>query len=155
MKAFVVTLFAAFILAPCLLHAQQGKGREKAEQLEKLKMIEALNLDEETAIKLIVRTKDFRRKIMAITEASDSVLGEMDKALTDKATRQYKKLADDFIKNEALKLKARADYYASAAEILSEEQMLRLMIFEKEFRKELQDLMFKNRRRFRGGEGDN
>jgi hypothetical protein len=62
-----------------------------------------------------------------------------------KESTQLKKMNDEYLRAFGALQKIRADYFNSLSDLLSPEQIAKLIVFEKRFREELQDMMFKNR----------
>ncbi|HEX2960289.1 MAG TPA: hypothetical protein VHO43_00760 [Ignavibacteriales bacterium] len=151
---FVLFLFAASFNA---VNAQQGhhmspKAHEKIMELEKIKLMEALDLDEATMIKFFARRKDFQNKMAGLNLHKDNELDELQNALNSeggaaKDEQFYKKYVEDLKSVDMSIAKTRDEYLSSLKDILSQRQIAKLMVFERNFRRELRDIIFKERRK--------
>ncbi|MCU7492185.1 MAG: hypothetical protein ACM3UR_15915 [Bacteroidota bacterium] len=151
---FVLIFFAVSFTA---LNAQQGhhmsqKAHEKINELEKIKLMEALNLDEATMVKFFARRKDFQNRIAGLNLQKNNELDELQNALNSEggAVRDeqfYKKFVENIKSLDMNIAKTRNEYFSSLRDILSQRQIAKLMVFERNFRKELRDIIFKERRR--------
>ena len=83
MKNIVITILALVILSsisyPQKMRDRMKQNRGKLEQLEKIKLIEALDLNEETAIRFFARRNDFKNEINNLEDNSDEILVELEK----------------------------------------------------------------------------
>lgn len=153
----VLVLFAASFNA---VNAQQGrqmqhrpeKVHEKINELEKIKLIESLNLDEATMVKFLARRKDFQDKIQDLNKQKNDELDQLQNDLNNdsnsgKDDQFYKKYADDIKTIDFNIARTKNEYYNSLKDILSQKQIAKLLLFERNFRRELREIIFKERRR--------
>lgn len=153
------TLFFSIFLLFCSFavtesHAQNWRNRMqwgKMDQLERMKMLDALELDEATSVKLLSRFKDFRLRQRELNFDMDSIAYELKQQIDNKRdVNQIKKLSEEYMKCEIAFNKSRIDFIYSLSDILSPEQIGKLLVFERNFKKEIQDLMLKRRGMGRG-----
>lgn len=124
------------------------KAYEKIEQLEKLKLIEILDMDEETTLKFFSRRKDFKEKFGDINRQIDDLIGN-----TVPEIRKDGKKDDSYYKNfvsEMLRLqkeagKTREEFINSLYGLLSPLQVAKYIVFERRFREELKELLLEGR----------
>jgi len=144
-----ITLFA-IILSTSISFPQQMrekgmKNRDKLEQLEKIKLIEALDLDEETSIRFFARRNDSKREIKELEKKTDDIIFELEKSFDadDKNQGEKQKLLIlEMLKTrESIELK-RNQFVNSLDDILSTEQIAKLIVFEKKFRDEIRNVLF-------------
>jgi len=136
------------------LFAQKGKwqdeeAREKFVQLEKIKLIETLEMDEETTLRFFARRSENRKQQDAIQEKIQLKIDNMDVILKSgrAVTDEEIKTNINEINNLQLQFdKGRVDFVNSLSDILSYEQIGKLIIFEKRFRNEVRKLIMKDRR---------
>jgi hypothetical protein len=142
------------ILVSSLIYAQPNQGKnprnmDKIAQLEKIKLMEILALDEETSIKFFVRLKEHREKMRENVEQLDQLIREMrdriEEGSVEKDDRLYKKFNDDFISIENNGKKNRTDFIKSLTDLLTPLQISKFLVFERAFRHEMQDLLMKPR----------
>lgn len=151
----VLFLFAAFV-GPL---SAQGRGmqhrsqraQERINELEKIKLMEALNLDEDTMVKFFAKRKEFQDKVRDLNQQKEDKLDQLQDALnadnSGKDEQFFKKSIDDIKSIELNIAKAKNDYFSSLKDVLDQKQIAKLMVFERNFRRELRDIIFKERRR--------
>jgi len=153
MKNINLSILILFILSTTL-SAQRGKwqdeeAREKFEQLEKIKLIESLEMDEETTLRFFSRRSEHRKqqdeiqaKIQLKIDNLETIFESGKPANVDEIKSSIKE-----INNLQLQFdKGRVDFVNSLADILSYEQIAKLLIFEKKFRNDVRKLLIKERR---------
>lgn len=124
------------------------KRFRKLENLEKIKLIEALKMSEETSIRFFARQGEQKKKIREYDRQANEILHKMKKILEDKPEKcnsELKKLSEEYVKYQSLSGKERAGFINSLSDILSAEQIARLLVFEKSFREEIRNAIFKER----------
>jgi len=149
MKKSFIILFAIILLTsisfPQQMREKGKKHRDKLEQLEKIKLIEALDLDEETSIRFFARRNDSKKEIQELEKKADDIIFELDKSFNSDDKNQdekQKQLISDMIKTrESIELK-RNQFINSLDDILSTEQIAKLIVFEKKFRDEIRNVLF-------------
>ena len=137
-----------FVLLFCgLLNAQYHqknnhnlKPLQKIEQLEKAKIIEALNLNEETAVRLFARRNESRQKVGDTNKQREELLKDLEKNLKDgvkMSDAEYKDRVNNILSLDASMLKERDNFYRSLGDLISQQQIAKLIVFENNFRKEI------------------
>lgn len=131
----------------------RGEGMKRIEQLEKIKLLEALNLDEETSIKFFSRLKSYREKIRDSRDLIDSLYLELEYKIKNQKLDAndvvFKKLYDELLKTEQNIIKIRMDFVASLSNILTNEQIAKILLFEKKFKEEIQEILMRQREKFK------
>jgi len=121
------------------------KNREKLEQLEKIKLIESLDMDEDTSIRFFARRNESKREIQELEKKTDDIIFELEKSFNTEDKNQVEKqkqLISEMLKNrESIELK-RNQFINSLGDILSTEQIAKLIVFEKKFRDEIRNVLF-------------
>lgn len=136
------------------LFAQKGKwqdeeAREKFEQLEKIKLIETLEMDEETTLRFFARRSEHRKQQDEIQEKIRQKIDNLDVIFKSGRVATVDEIKSDVneITNLQLQLdKGRVDFVNSLSDIFSYEQIAKLIIFEKKFKNEVRKLLIKERR---------
>jgi len=154
MKNLFITLLTVILLTsisfPQQMKEKGMKNREKLDQLEKIKLIEALDLDEETSIRFFARRNESRREVQELEKKSDDIIFELEKSFDSENKNQAEKqeqLISEFLKTrESLELK-RNQFINSLDDILSTEQTAKLIVFEKKFRDEIRNVLFERKPR--------
>lgn len=124
--------------------------KERMEQLEKMKLLEVLNLNEEEAIRFFSRRNEFRDEHRELIQQREAVLYEIELALgKEKSSEQmnYKDKVKEFLKLEEKLLRHRENFLNSISDILTTEQVAKLVVFESKFKQEIRDALIKRRGR--------
>jgi len=129
-------------------HDRQHKVPDKILQLEKIKLIEILEMDEETTLKFFSRRSEFEREMDGIHKAINEKLAEMEQMVnSDNVLDEELKTAIEDLNLKHQKLdKKKADFINSLDDILSYEQIAKMILFERRFKEELRKAIFKDKR---------
>ncbi|MCB2204343.1 hypothetical protein KQI65_06295 [bacterium] len=153
MKHTGITILLLLLLGTLPAAAQFGPPdddegpRGRLEELRRLKMIEALDLNEEQAVRLTVREKKFREQEEKERGKRDEVLEELRSLVKDKASdAEIMKTVEKLEELGMGFVKRRQDYLRSLTDFLSAEQIARLVLFEHHFAKEIKRILGKARR---------
>lgn len=154
MYKLLITLLAIILLTsisfPQKMDERGMKHRGKLEQLEKIKLIEALDLDEETSIRFFSRRNESRKEIQELEIRTDDIIAELEKSFNngDKSKDDLqKRLTSDLLKTrESIETK-RNQFINSLNDILTTEQIAKLIVFEKKFRDEIRNVLLNKERR--------
>jgi hypothetical protein len=121
------------------------KNREKLEQLEKIKLIESLDMDENTSIRFFARRNESKREIQELEKKTEDIIFELEKSFNTEDKNQderQRQLISEMLKNrESIEMK-RTQFINSLGDILSTEQIAKLIVFEKKFRDEIRNVLF-------------
>lgn len=121
--------------------------RNKIEQLEKLKLIETLNLDEETSIRFFTRRNKFMDAQHEYMTKRDNVLKEIEKMVTDENNKSDEKTMkakmEEVFSIEKSMLDERIKFFNSLNDILTIEQIAKAMAFEVRFREEVRNVLMR------------
>lgn len=142
------------LLLTTTLFAQKGKwqdeeAREKFEQLEKIKLIETLEMDEETTLRFFSRRTEHKKQQDEIQEKIRQNIDNLDVIFISGRVATTEEIKSSINEINTLQLqfdKNRVDFINSLTDILSYEQIAKLIIFEKRFRNEVRKLLIKERR---------
>lgn len=153
MNKLLITLFSVILLTsisfPQKMNERGIKNREKLEQLEKIKLIEALDLDEETSIRFFARRNDSKKDIQELEQKLEEILDELEKSFNSESknqTENQKQLISETLKTrESIEIN-RNQFINSLNDILTVEQIGKLIVFEKKFRDEIRQVLFDKKR---------
>jgi len=153
MKNLFITLLTVILLTsisfPQQMKEKGMKNREKLDQLEKIKLIEALDLDEETSIRFFARRNDSKKEIQELEMKAEDIISELEKSFNSENKNQsenQKQLISEMLKTrESIELK-RNQFISSIYDILTVEQIGKLIVFEKKFRDEIRQVLFDKKR---------
>ncbi len=120
---------------------------KKIEELYKIKLIEELQMDEETTLKFFSRHSKNREEIRQITDKGDELLDQMEAKISGNDKDEISSLVNAFLRNEEEVAKKKAEFVNSLYDILTPGQVAKFLVFESRFREEIRDILMKNRRR--------
>ena len=150
----LILLVIIIVSVSVTLNAQRKQDRkhqvpDKIEQLEKIKLIETLEMDEETTLRFFSRRSEFEREMNKIHKAIDEKLDKMEKMVnSDNVQDEELKAAIEELNLMHQKLdKNKADFINSLTDILSYKQIAKMVLFERKFREELRRALFKDKRK--------
>ena len=127
-------------------HRMQREGRGKIEELEKIKLIDALQMNEETTLRFFARRSEFQNKLHGLSEKADQQLEKISdyvKKDGDKNSTELKKMINDYLSYGEAIAKEKTNFIDSLSDILTYDQISKLLVFEKKFREELRNIFFR------------
>ncbi|NWG28512.1 MAG: hypothetical protein HXY48_08260 [Ignavibacteriaceae bacterium] len=153
MKSIKCFLLLLIFLSGNLL-AQREKwhdedAKAKFEQLEKIKLIETLEMDEETTLRFFARRTEHKKQQDEIQKNIQEMIDNLDVIFKSGRAVTVEEIKADIneINNLQIQLdKNRVDFINSLSDILSYEQIAKLLVFEKRFRNEVRKLIMKERK---------
>jgi hypothetical protein len=144
------SLFLILILLPIMVFAQGRRDlkgpRGKIEQLEKIKLIEALDLDEETTLKFFARRNESRNRIDQLNDSLDTIVDNLESRFSKRDDTGYKDLINKYLSIEKQISEEHTQFINSLYDILTNEQVAKLIVFEKRFREEIRHLLLRGRK---------
>ena len=150
MKKIFLSLIMIFI-AFSFVKAQgrQGPGRnmkplQRIEQFEKMKLIEVLGLNEETAIRFFTRRNENQKKMKELLEQRDGVIQNLEGAIKSSSQTNdvsYKDQISNLLAIEANISRERENFLRSLSDLLTPQQIAKLVVFESRFRKEVRETL--------------
>ncbi|MCK5457863.1 MAG: hypothetical protein KAI45_12110 [Melioribacteraceae bacterium] len=157
MKNFKLVLFFLILLTQ-MISAQEhfSKGRwgmqgSKIAELEKIKLIEELQLDEETTLRFFSRRNSHQGIQKEIAFKRDSLLTQLNKKIDEDDNKvDYQKEINEILNIDKQLLDERVRFFKSLDDILSYEQIAELLIFEKKFKSEIRKQILRQGRGRRG-----
>lgn len=148
MKKVVLTLCLIMFTASFMGAQNKPKGNrdlkplQQIEEWEKVKLIEVLNLNEETSVRFFTRRNEHQKRIREIFNQRDQLAQQIEKDFKDRAKVSdavYQEQVNKIIEFEAKVQKERESFIRSLSDILTPEQIAKLTVFEIRFRKEIRD----------------
>lgn len=122
---------------------------KKIEELYKIKLIESLQMDEETTLRFFSRQTKNREEIRQINDKGDELLEQMESKISSGSKEEISSLVNAFIKNEEEAAQKKAEFVNSLYDILTPGQVAKFLVFEMRFKEEIRDILMKERRRGR------
>lgn len=140
----LIALAVALALAPSTSAQDDeniGKGRKRIEEVRRVKIIEALDLNEEQAVRLFVREKEFRKAEQALNEKREATIERMRSLVKGGSDADIQKEVEALSAIGSDMLQKRMDYVLGLKDVLSMQQIAKLIVFEDTFRRELRDIL--------------
>lgn len=151
-RTIILMLLFPFIIAFSQKDAKRSDRHfsKKFEELQKIKLIETLDLDEESALKFFARRNAHNNNVEAIKKEEERIIVKMENLLKKEGSKeQYEQLLNEHINNEKNLFKERSSFVKSLNDILTEEQIIKMVIVERRFRENVRDLLIeKGRKRY-------
>ena len=144
------------LMSISIVYAQKDNKRgdkhfsKRFEELQKIKLIETLNLDEESTLKFFARRNDHNNNVKKIKKEEEQIVLKMEEILNSEGNNeQYEKLLNEVINNENKLFKEHSRFIKSLDDVLTKEQIVKMVLFERRFRENVKDLLIeKGRKRF-------
>lgn len=156
MKTFfylvIIVLSVTIISFPQQEKDTRIKQRNKLIQLEKVKLIDALNLDEETSVRFFARRDEMQKEVEALNDQADDILQKLSDTFDSKdkgKEANQKQLIKDYIDIKQKIENTRRNFITSLSDILPTEKIARYLVFEQKFRDEIRKILFHKNRTMR------
>jgi len=143
---FLMMMFVLCITFPTSIVAQPLKlkedgRRERIEQLKKLKLIEALNLDEEQAVRFFAKYHKYEQLLLELNKKRNDIIDDIQASLRGGSTAEPDKLIAEVIDTERQIYETKKNFLEEVRDVLSPKQIGQLIVFERRFRQELQRIV--------------
>ncbi|MFO7445776.1 MAG: hypothetical protein R6W90_05385 [Ignavibacteriaceae bacterium] len=132
-------------------YAQEFRGgkhdpKGRLAELEKIKLLETLDMDEETTLKFFSRRNTHQDKMKELFDSMQDKSDQISKLINDDAGKQQlKKAVNEYLELEKRMPEEKAAFIASLSDILDEKQLAKVVIFEKKFREEVRKIIIRER----------
>ena len=133
-------------------HEKRNGPRDKIEALEKIKLLETLNMDEGTALKFFARRNEHREKMKTLMDDVDTQFDRIKNKISsakDDNDPELKKMVDNYLITQQKMDEERKRFFNSLTDILTYKQLAQLTLFERRFRQEIRDVLFHKKMRMR------
>jgi hypothetical protein len=148
-----VILFFILIFVFSDGYAQQGRGnpkdpraRERVEQLRKMKLIETLNLDEEKSARFISRLTKHQEAVRTLMNERSTAVDGLEQAIKDSREGEYPHLIDGMLVIDRKIFDERVKFIQSLSDLLTKKQQAQYLVFDRNFNRDLRDMIFDVRR---------
>lgn len=152
-KAIIILFFLSIVSAELFAQFDDAppphKMREKIFQLEKIKLIETLQMDEETTLRFFSRRSETESSIDGLKKNLDEVLDKIDQLISSDKPPKDEELKPLIKEVGSIRLQIdqkRVDFVKSLDDILTPKQIAKFVVFEKRFREELAKSLMKERK---------
>jgi Spy/CpxP family protein refolding chaperone len=157
MNKLLFTIALSFVFTAAVLPQDFGQEEgshkrrapmKKIEELEKIKLLDVLNLDEAASAKLFTRRNQDRTKIWDLEDKINNTLQNIESEIKkgkDKDVSKIQKLNEDYCNLSMDVEKEKLSFLRSLSDILTPEQIGKYIVFERKFREEIRNLLMKER----------
>ena len=150
----IYLILIMLLILPNSIFSQREKWRDdemraKFEQLEKIKLIETLEMNEETTLRFFSRKSEHQKQQDEIQDKIREKLDNLEVIFKSGRVATVDELKKNISEINALQSeleKNRIEFINSLSDILSYEQIAKLLIFERKFRDEIRRLIIKDRK---------
>lgn len=148
MKKFLLIVSVFTLTAVAQLSGPFGqRPMERLESYKKVRMLETLKLEEETALKLISRYDKHRQAIRELDEERKTLIDKLEEKVNAGASdSEFQKLFSELREVEKKIFEARTKYISELKEILTAKQLAEYLIFERNFARDIRDIMRENQK---------
>jgi Spy/CpxP family protein refolding chaperone len=150
MKPIIQSIVILFLLLFANTFAQRsntddnfGRMSAKIEQLEKIKIIEELNLDEETILIFFAKRNQHRENQKLLIERKENLFKNLNKSFNSDDKVNYNDKLNEIFNIEKKMLTQREEFFNSLSSILTPKQIVQLNVFEFKFRNEVRNQFIK------------
>ncbi|MBX3007587.1 MAG: hypothetical protein KF816_06110 [Melioribacteraceae bacterium] len=149
MKRMLLLLLIVVPISIIAQHKQNKRSMEKFETWERAKTIELLDLDEETAVRFFARKNEHQKKMKEIMGQRFSLLEKLEKEIKESggSDKYFGDQMDNLLSIEQKISKEREIYFKSLTDILSKAQIVKLLVFDNKFKRELREAIMERPRR--------
>ena len=123
------------------------RPNKRMEELHKIKLIETLQMDEETTLKFFSRHSKHREQMRELDSKGDEILRDLEDKINSGNKEEINSLVLAYQKNEIQITEQRNDFINSLSDILTPAQIAKFLVFEMRFREEIRDIILKDRPR--------
>lgn len=143
---FLITclIFSSVIAQNRMRMGKDSKPLQRIEQWEKLKLIDALGLSEETALRFFARRHENQVKIKEILDQRDSALREIEDEINNSSQNSdaiYKDQVNKLMSLEERITTERGNFLRSLNDILTPQQIAKFIVFESRFRRQVRETL--------------
>jgi Spy/CpxP family protein refolding chaperone len=163
MHCLQISLFLFFVGAVSA-QPRQGQRRgppwapedrmHRVEQFKKIRLMEVLKLKDEESIRFFSRYDKFEDELRGLERERNRIIDDLDSLLKqDGKGEAYQKDFDELVALGQKVADARMRFYNEIRGILTPQQVAKVIVFERDFGKELRDIIQDVRRERRRGSG--
>lgn len=149
-KLLTVIFISVLLTSGFAQRHERMRPIQKMEELKKIKLIEILQMSEETSVRFFTKRAEHIKKIEGLNQASKEKIDQIEEMLNntnDNNLPTLKKAIAEYLQLQENMMRERQNFFKSAEEILTMEQMGKLVVFEEKFRNEVSGLLFRERKK--------
>jgi hypothetical protein len=149
MRASVILMICGIILTASVMaqpreemKMRSGRPMERLDRYKKIRMVETLNLDEETGIKLVSRYGKHRERMKELDSDRSALADKLESLTKNNASdAEYQRIFAEFHDLEKKSIETRKKFLEDLKEILSNKQIAEYMLFERDFMKDVRNVV--------------
>lgn len=139
-KTILVFGMIAFLVMSSFSQGFMGqRWRERILEFKKVRLLEILKLDEQTSVKFLSRYTKFSNDIDAIEVERERVINEIEAKLRKGDKDGYDRAIQELIDLGKKEYELRLNFYKELKEILTDQQIAQVIVFERNFRREFME----------------
>ena len=143
-----ILLSSTFLFSQSKHSYKERPFSKKFKELEKIKLIETLNLDEEVVVKFFARRNKLKNQINELHEERELSINLLEDLITKKESETaYSPILKKISDNELKIIEIKSKFISSLSSILTKEQIAKFIIFERNFKKDIKNLLIERGRR--------
>lgn len=148
MKTKLLLILIVFLSVTAIQAQGRRNAFRKIDQIDLVKLMDVLNMDDQTSTKFLPKRKAFvekRRESVLKLDSLEKFIGRRikeDKSLEN----DIKKAINDYLELEKYLFTLRYDHLNSVKSILTTEQLANYLQFDRKFKQELRDIIRENKR---------
>ncbi len=146
MVALSYPLFAQMSGMRQMHERMRQRHSKQLRMLEKMKLIDYLNLNEDDAVKFSVRLNKFFEIQDSLSAVRKNLVNTLADKLEEKNTESfYKKSVNEIFSVDRALLQNKKDFLGNLTDFLSQEQIAKIVVFQSRFKNDLMKMMLKRR----------
>lgn len=115
---------------------------ERLDRYKKIRMVEALKLDDETGLKLVSRYNKHRERVKELEEERSKVIDKLYSQIQSNASEaELQKTFSEYFEIERKTLDSRKKFLDELKEIFTAKQIAEYIVFEREFMRDLRNVV--------------
>jgi hypothetical protein len=131
-----------------------GERMRRIEQFKKVRLMEVLQLDDQESVHFFNRYGKFEDEVRGLERERNAIIDDLDSLVKqDEKPEGYQKDFDALIAVGQRVADARARFYKDMQEVLTPQQVAKLVVFERDFGRELREMIQDVQRERRRGPG--
>jgi len=123
-----------------------GRHEGRLKELEQVKLIETLDLDEETTLRFFSRRNEYLDQQKEIIKQREEVITNIESKLSEGTETDYLELVDQVVSFELKMLNLRKSFLNSLTDIFTQEEIAKFLVFQVKFKREVRDAFMRKGR---------
>lgn len=144
--------FLILLVIPMLVFSQNfdyqrkyKKHSNRISEIERIKLLDYLDLDEETAVKFFARKNELDKSVMLKMKEIRKAQNELEELIENENDEKISELVGQVLNGRQEIAKMKKDFIYSLNDILNSTQIAKVVIFEDKFQREIRKFLYKRR----------